>query len=365
MAEAQKTDEELNREIIARQDVSQHPRMLAMDQIAAQHEGEIAAQHAAEGIEIEGIASAHAAAPSAPQAPAAPAPAPVAAAPAPAAPAATPAAPKVDDQLLAQFGDEPVPMEALDSVKVKVKVDGQERVMTVHDLRRAVQLDGAAQSRLEQANEILKQARAHAAATPAQQPPVGVAPAPAPGQSSPASKDVTQETRAFLGAIFEGDEGKAAALLGDLLASRQTPAPQQVDPASIAQQAASQVRQQLSVEEANAQFRSDFPEVVGDPLIAGVADQFFAEVTALDPQKSYAQALSEAGTRTREWLASKGVKPATEPARGSTRQEKLEAKRAMDGKEVRGLNRTETKQEPAVPTTSDVIAEMRAQRGLS
>lgn len=357
-ADGTPTDEELNQQLIASQDISQNPRMQAMAAIASANEDGIAREHADEGLAVDGLGNAPAPSPAPSPAPA-PAPAPKPA-PAPGA-APAPAAATVDDQLMAQFGADPVPMEALDSLKVKVKIDGQERVVTLHELRRTAQLDGAAHARLEEANRLLHEARTHAATT-ATQPPVGVAPAAAPGQSSPASKDVTAITKQLVGAIFEGDEGKAAELLGQVLAGNQQPA---INAEEIAARVVPVVKQQLSVDEANAQFRSDFKEIVADPMLAGVADQFFVQAQQMDPQKSYAQLLDEAGTETRKWMSANGLKTATEPARGSTRQEKLEAKQRIDGKETRGLSRTETPTEPQVESPSQVIAAMRQARGLT
>lgn len=290
--------------------------------------------------------------PPAPPAPAAPAPSP--------APSPTPAPQALDPQLLAQLGNEPIPLEALDQVQVRVRIDGEDRLMTLHDIRRSTQLDGAAHRRLEQANQLLEQARRTAApAAPAPNPPVGVEPKGRPGDSTPAS--VTEEVKGLVSALFVGDEEAASASLTKILAGVQSPA---IDPSKLTQQVATNVKQQLSAEEAEREFRSAFPDIVGDPHLARAADGFYSEVVAESPQTAYADALDEAGKRTRAWMASKGIKTATEPAQGSTRQERLERKERTTGKDVRGLNRTPAQQDERVPTPSETIAEMRKQRGL-
>lgn len=358
----------LDDEARARQDVSQSPRMQAMAAIDADNERRIHDQLVAEGLDPgfkpgeQGRTTAIEEDPPIETAPR-PTPAPTAAPTPPApAPASTPApAPKgkaMSPDLLARLGSEPIPFEDLDQIKVRVKVDGEEREMTLHDVRRSTQLDGAAQKRLQQANELLEQARRTASATPAPTaPPVGVAPAPASRESAPAS--TTEEVNNLVSALFNGDEDTAKVLLGKILAGSQ----QAADPASLAQQAAATVRQQLSVDEANSAFRSAYSDIVGDPHLARAADGFYDEVMAEFPHKSYAEALMEAGQRTQAWMASKGIKTATEPASGSTRQEKQQRKERID--EVRALNRTPANQEVRELTPSEVIAEMRKERGLA
>lgn len=284
-------------------------------------------------------------------------------------PTVTPArrarAPAVDPQLLAQLGTEPLPMEALDGLRVRFKVAGKERVMTLQELRREAQLDGAAQTRLEEATTLLRQAQEATArlpaATPAApgQPPVGVERQPAPGDSGTASQDVTAIAKNLVQSLFVGDEEAATATVVQLLARQNAP----MDPTAIALRLVPAVRQQLSQEEAEAQFRSDFKDIVADPHLVTAADTFYAQVVQQDPQKPYAEALAEAGTMTRDWIAKvSGVKPATGPGTGSTRAEKLQAKERIDN--VRALSRTEGSHDEPIQTASQVIAEMRKARGL-
>lgn len=364
------TQEELDAQARARQDVSQHPRMQAMDAIAQSHESAIEDQLAAEGLSSRTT-------PGEQPAPQARTQAEEGEQPAQGNPeqreqpgqrpqerTQQPANQRQVD--LQAFGEDPVPMEALDSLKVKVKINGQERVMSLQELRRTAQIDGAAMQRLEQANELLRKAQEAVAASGAGaggQPPVGVEGKQAGGDSSATSKDVTSAAESLVDALFVGDKDAAVATVTRLLAGAQPAAAQPLDPAAVARQIAPVVRQQLSQEEAEAQFRSDFSDVVADPILVDVADRFFAEAQAADPQKSYAELLTEAGNSTRAWLEQRTGKPATGQATRNSRQEKLEAKQRID--EVRGLQRTEAKEEPQIQTHSDVIAEMRAARGLT
>lgn len=368
-------DEEARRNAQAR--AAENPRLAAMDAIAAANAARVDEQLRAEGLEtmtpIGDQSQTHTPSPPPPpvdladdttrRTPPAPKPS-TTATPAPSTPA-PPAAPAFDLSVLTS--GQPIPMEALDHIKVRVKIDGEEREVTVHELRRTAQLDGAAHKRLEQANVLLQQAREAAArtgqplpsgGTPAPSPHVGVAPPPPSPQSPPAN--ATAAMTDLVQALFTGDQEVAMAKLAELLPRPQQPAH---DVASIAAQVAPVVRQQLSEEEANAQFRSCFQDIVGDPILVSAADRFFDEVMAESPQKPYAEALNEAGNRTRTWLEARTGKPATAtPAPPSSQQQRLERKRQID--EVRPLNRTATTADPQPQTNSQIIAEMAAQRGL-
>ncbi|HEY8359102.1 MAG TPA: hypothetical protein VIL30_16725 [Ramlibacter sp.] len=394
---ADKTQEELDEqkrldeEALRRQDVTQNPRMQAMEELEAGRMARLAEEMRAQGIEPEFEATG--AAPPPPPPPPPPAPKPPAPTPTPApmasdddhagtppppppapppskagTPPPPPAPAPIDPQLLAQLGTNPIPLEALDNLKVRVRIDGEDVEMTVHDLRRSTQLDGAAHKRLEQANTLLRQAeeaatRARAGTPPPAptQPPVGVDGKPGNGDHSPAS--VTDTVKSLVNALFVGDEQAAAEAMQKVLSAGQQPVT--VDPATLTQQVTRNVKQQLSEEEANRQFRSAFPEIVGDRQLARAADDFYAEVVAESPQKPYAEALAEAGQRTRQWMASKGVVTATGPAGASTRQERQERKERAAGHEVSGVNRTGSGgQEERIPSASETILEMQKARGL-
>jgi hypothetical protein len=370
-AEDQRLDEEARRN--AQQQLDDNPRLNAMDAIAARNDAVIDDQLAAEGLSASVTVGDQghppAAPPPPPPAPAAPAPS-AAPAPGPApAPSPTPApAPGIYSKVAEVVGNEPVPLDQLDQLRVTVRIDGEDRVMTVHDLRRSTQLDGAAQKRLQQANELLEKARTAASAAPSgapaspAPPPVGVEARTSTGDI-PSAKP-TAAVKDLVQALLVGDEARAEELLAPILTgSQQAP---QIDTARIASQAAAQVKQQLSVDDANAKFRSEFQDIVGDPHLASVADELFEEVMAEEPHKPYDQALEEAGKRTRAWMASKGLgsaAPAPTPA-PTPRDKKLDRKSQID--EVSGLNaRGAGPAEERIPTASETIAEMRGQRGLS
>lgn len=297
-----------------------------------------------------------------------PPPAPNAPPPPPPAPPSGKKAKDVDPQLLAQLsGGNAIPLEALDNLKVTVRIAGEDVEMSVHDLRRSTQLDGAAHKRLEEANRLLSEARtaadnARAGTPPPPAPPVGVDGKARTGDSPPAS--VTEKVQTLVNALFVGDSEAAAAALTEVLTTGNQAVT--VDPAKFAQQVTGHVKQQLSVDEANRQFRSDFPDIVGDRQLARAADDFYVEALAENPKLSYDEALAEAGKRTRQWMASKGVQTATGGAGGTTRQERQERKERVAGQEVQGAHRTTSgQQDERIPSASETIEDMRKMRGLA
>lgn len=253
-----------------------------------------------------------------------------------------------DDQIAAQLGDkEPA---NLDDQVVKVKIDGVESEVTVSEMRRQYQKNGAAERRLEEATKLLNEARAAAqSATP----PVGVV-----QDDKKLDSDVEGEAKALLEALFSGDESKALEELKRFRTGRgdQTPT---LDVDQIAAQLTPAIRQQLFVESALEKFAGDFPDIVADTHLADLADMFLdAEVKAGTP---YDQALEQAGLRTRDWLSSKGV-TTHQPNPTIDRNTKLERKAGID--KIPALNSKATTVEVPEPSASDVIKEMRRARGL-
>lgn len=298
-------------------------RELVMEQITAQNEQRIVDEHKEKGITIEGLA------------------------------------PDTSQQVDTQMEDKPTVLEAdLDKIFVKQKIDGEERLVSVADLNRDSQKHGAADKRLDEAARLLREAREQAAAI--KTPPVGVAaegtPSDSTTQADAEGDDPKAAAKRIVKALFEGDEDGAIEAVEKIVAGRQ--APTQPDTQQIAQQ----VKQQMSVDSALEQFAKDYRDIVDDPYLASLADQFLdAEVQ--DPTKSYAEALDAAGKKTRDWLAAKTGQPAQTATPTMDRTQKLERKAGIDN--VQALNTKATTAEEPVLSASDVIADMKKQRGLA
>lgn len=254
----------------------------------------------------------------------------------------------LSDQLSAQLEDK-APVN-IDDQLVRVKIDGVESEVSVAEMRRQFQKNGAAERRLEEATRLLQEAKA------AQQTP------PEPlrfvQDDKKPDSDADDEGKALLAALFEGDESKALEGLKKLGIGRGKEAPT-LNVEQIAAQITPAIRQQLFVESALEQFSMDFKDIVADPYLADLADTFLdAEVASGKP---YDEALKQAGQKTRDWLASKGVKT-TEANPTIDRNTKLERKAGID--KIPALNSKATTVETPEPSQSDLIREARKARGL-
>lgn len=259
------------------------------------------------------------------------------------------------DQVALQSGGTQGQPQDLSKLMVKVKIDGQEREVSVADMQRQYQINGAAEVRLQQATRLLNEARARAAAAP----PVGSDARQGNGDSAaapenqPTAKEIVQ-------ALFTGSEEEATQAVQKLLAGRSTPVAPTHDPEQLVEQLAPVLKQQLVVESALDKFMAANADIVQDPHLVDLTNRFLeAEVAGGKP---YPEALQAAGEQTRGWLARMGVKPAAEPAPTTPRDKKLERKAAMDN--LPALNQTAASTQEPPQSASDVIAQMRKARGL-
>ena len=257
---------------------------------------------------------------------------------------------QADQQLTAQLESLAILPEP---VRVKVKIDGVESEVTIDELTRQYQKNGAAERRLEEATRLLNEARAAS-------PPVGFA-KPAQGDEhtpvvEPSPQGGDSEAKAFLAALFDGDEVKALEALQKIGLGR--PQPTQ-DTAQLAAQLTPAIKQQLVVDSALETFSKDYADIVKDPYLADLADRFLdAEVANGTP---FTEALETAGQKTRDWLGSKGVTQAS-PSPTMNRDTKLERKARIDT--IPALNTKATTVEEPEQSAQDVIREMRKSRGL-
>ncbi len=288
---------------------------------------------------------------------------------------AAPAAPAQPDQTELQTGDETVLDEAaLAKIKVRVKVDGVEEEITGLEMKRRAQKSAAADKRLEEASQLLRDVHALHKATPATTPATPAPPVGGDGKGGTGNSPAAPATDAsldatgkeFLTALFEGDETKAMEALKKVLGGRagesEGSTPTEAD---LIAKITPAVKQQLAVESALDGFAKKHGDIVKDPVLASLADGFLAEVQKTDPDLAFDAALEKSAERVRGWLADKGVKPpAPSPSPGPTasRTEKLEAKRQAD--QVAGASTRASAPVPQVQTPSDVIAEMRKSRGM-
>lgn len=180
--------------------------------------------------------------------------------------------------------------------KIKVKVDGQEREVPVTDLVTSFQKNAAADARLAEANRVLEEARAAAAAVPAK-------PAPKKELTAEEQAAVDKDIDEYHEALYAGDSKKARELLRKVAphvipeASPQAATP---DVESIAQQIVPRVTAAISTEQAMTNFRRDFKDVVANPYLTSVAQDRLNELVA--EGKPLAEALALSGQHARKWV---------------------------------------------------------------
>lgn len=261
----------------------------------------------------------------------------------------------VQEQLAAQLDQPTVLADDLGKYRVKVKIDGVEHEVSVADMQRQFQINGAAERRLQQANALLEQAKKTAS------PPAGVAPAAhaADSPSAPTAKAAGEVAKNIVGALLEGDDAKAIAALEEALAGRQNE-PTPIDQGQLAAQLTPAIRQQIVNESALDAFMTANADLMGDPHLVDLTGRFIDAEMATG--KAYPDALQAAGQQTRDWIAKLGgAKPTVDPQQ-TTRDKKLEQKAGMDV--IPALNKTASSAQEPEPNTSTVLDQMRKARGL-
>jgi hypothetical protein len=202
---------------------------------------------------------------------------------------------------------------------VKVKVNGQDRLLPFADAKRQLQIGVAAEVRMQgaaqreatvdarerklSAGEAALQARMN---VQAQTPPV-------PAQPDLSENDLLEEAQDIFNTAFSGTEEDAAKKLAKTLAKIQrsaTPVAQpRIDSGAIARQAASLVQGTLTAEAKKkdvragyAQFKTDYPDIVGESYLFKMADDMTGSIEREHPDWAISQVMDEAGQRTRNWV---------------------------------------------------------------
>lgn len=255
------------------------------------------------------------------------------------------------DQLALQ---NPTPEPAKPAPKVHtVKIDGEERTVTDDELIRTYQKNAAADRRLEEATNLLRQAQEQAAqlATPAQ---------PAPNPVSEAPAELKTQVKNVIETLFGGDEESASQALTDLLVNtsrggdQPTPAAPNID----IDQLTVQIQERMEIGKAFVTLQNDYPDLIADPDLEMLTAMKIDRAVAAGTPRSVAMI-----SAAQEVYKSIGKTPGRqqEPTKPSTTT-RLENKQRLDTvKPASGVaSRTSA---PVEEDPSSVIAEM-AQRRL-
>ena len=251
-----------------------------------------------------------------------------------------------DDQIAKQLDDVPK--------MVKVKIDGQEREVSMDDLVRNYQIDGAAQNRLQEATRTLREAtevaeRMKSAAQPAADVDNDL------NSKTPAPTPPATLVKEAVDALFAGDSEAATAKLSQIVAgtSPQTPA---LDIDAVA----SRVQERMQVDSALTAFRSTFPKLL-DPDLAYLTD---ARISALQKEgKTLAEAIPLAGAALYDKFGFKTEEPkpvSPSASRPDRVQRKAAASDSLPIRAISAGGRADPENEEQ--SVSDVLSEMRARR---
>ncbi|MFA7290901.1 MAG: hypothetical protein WC023_01510 [Rhodocyclaceae bacterium] len=263
-----------------------------------------------------------------------------------------------DNQLAAQLGADERPTNyAADGLMVKVKIDGEEMELPVSEVVKSYQKDQTASRRLTEATRLLQIAEQQANK---------VAQNNEQENNSPnATGDEGKEGRlsAIKGAfskLYEGDEEGAADAMLQILEQGAGKATQNVDPAQIA----TQVRQQLAVESAYSEVKSDYPALfANDERGVVLGNETFARMNAKEASGvPRSQALQESVEEVaRLFGIQKAGRQSTDTER-TARDEKLARKAVLDIPRSANVVAGNGNSPAEAPNVSSVIAEMARSR---
>jgi hypothetical protein len=202
----------------------------------------------------------------------------------------------------------------LETVMIRVKVDGQEVELPAKDVVRGYQKDATASRRLEEASQRLREIEAREQAIKQAEQAKATAP----------TKPQREAVQEAINAMIEGDVDNAAEILESLLAGRQQEAP---TPSVDVETVTRQVETALETKTAWKDFAREFPEVVEEGSEARTYGDYLYDTRYAQKvesgEMSYRDALFEIGQKTRAMFAPKEQTP-------PVRQDAEERKKNLD-----------------------------------
>ena len=180
---------------------------------------------------------------------------------------------------------------------------------------------------------------------------------------APAESSEDEAAQALYESLILGDEESGVGAVKKLLAKREAVA----DVDAIANQAADLAQRRIDWAAAQGEFAKDFPELVGDPLLAKIADNTLQET--LKTSRTYSEAFHKAGDATRQWLGTVSGKPPSKNG-STTPDDSFAEKRAKKEALARAVvqsagGRAGGPEEEHEETPAEIITAMRKARGLS
>lgn len=262
------------------------------------------------------------------------------------------------DQLANQLADDDLLDPSMLGRKVRLKVDGEEVLVPLEQLVRTAQKESAADRRLREATELLRQAHERTQQAAAPRETTGNV-TPSTSQDPP-DEAVKAKVKDALNAIFSGDEDAATEAFAQVLASRPSQQTPQVDPDSLAEV----VTQRLDERRALDEFLRTYQRIATNPWLQQAAD---AELHRLRAEgKPFDEALNLAGKTVYEQFGYEAPQAESKgPAPATNRQETLRARKAdLDIPVGRSVSAAQTRVAPesSEAERSMTIADMAAAR---
>lgn len=239
----------------------------------------------------------------------------------------------------------------------RAKVNGEELEVPIDDMKTRYQKDTAAEKRLEEAAEKMRQIELREQQLYAYEQQLRQQPSPDAAGSAPSVNDAQNDAiKKAVEAIYSGEEDAAQEALQQAIAptgrSQETATPEQIV-AEVENRIAARNAESDRVRAVEA-FRKEFPEIAGDQDLWEVADRHTVKIYEESPDATMTEIMIEAGKRTRDWYGHKS------PAQTA----KAERKRKSTANSVSGVNARASlgEDEPRPMTPSEIISEMRSAR---
>lgn len=262
--------------------------------------------------------------------------------------------------------------DRLDKTKVKIKVDGQEKEITVADALKTVQKNAAADKRLEEAALAKKRAEEEAATivatarSEAEKIKLAAKPAgeePKPGESPSTPDAMTQAVTL----MFEGDTQKSAehfaAAVKVEVDRRLSESGATLDRAALTRE----VRQQMEWDAALEEFTTNHQDIADDPYLLGMWQAELNRAAKLPEVGSPKDAVQKATQHVADWMqkiagGSAGGQKVTVGDLATRRTEKTAALRNAVHSTT-SVPASTAKSAPKPQKPSEVVADMRKARG--
>jgi len=207
-----------------------------------------------------------------------------------------------------------------DQPMFSLKVSGKNMLMPLDEARRRLQIDTAAEIRMQNASAKEKQIDARERKVAAGEEAltmrvrnVNLQPQANPAQPELSEADVRSGARDVLTTMFSGSEEDAADKLTKLLIDTRTPQVQPVTPvideaaivskaATAAVGAVTAVNEKKDLASGYSTFQDKYPEIMTDANLYNMADGMTDGIVTEHPDWSKSQVMLEAGKRTSEWV---------------------------------------------------------------